>query len=112
MALAGLANCSTAPVDYGPMSERRIFGPKGYNVDWDLPETDAFWVPPETKDDILTASQSCGGAVQTFIYHHTPRPPQFSYIGFRFEAETSQAAKDCIIDRLKAIPALTIYPAR
>ena len=57
MALAGLASCSTAPVDYGPISDRRIFAPRGYNVDWDLPETDAFWVPPETKDDILTASQ-------------------------------------------------------
>ena len=112
LALASLASCSTVPVDYGPMSDRRIYAPEGYDVDWDLPETDAFWLPSETKDDILIASQSCGAAIQTFLYHHWPRPPQFSYIGFRFEPKTSQTAKDCVIGRVKAIPALTVYPAR
>ena len=94
------------------MSDRRIFAPEGYTVDWDLPETDTFWVPPDREHDILSASQACGGAVQTFLYHHWPRPPQYGYIGFRFEPEASPAARNCIIERVKAVPALTVYPAR
>jgi len=47
-----------------------------------------------------------------FIYYHLPRPPQYSYLGFRFEPAADAAARSCLVVRLKAVPSLTIYPKR
>lgn len=91
------------------MSENRVSGPEGYTVDWDLPYTDYYWVPPETKDDLMPASRACQTTVEGFIYHHMPRPPQFSYVGFRFGADATDSGKACVLSRLRAVPALTTY---
>jgi hypothetical protein len=106
---AFLAGCSTVDKDYGPMSSQRVSGPKGYTVDWDLPYTDYYWLPPETENDMVPASRACGATVVGFIYHHMPRPPQYSYSGFRFSPDATDEGKRCVLSRLKAVPALTTY---
>jgi hypothetical protein len=107
--LTALAGCAATHADFGPMSDRRVFGPTDYTVDWDLPETGEYWLPPETEDDIMPASRACEAVLNSFVYHHLPRPPQYSYFGFRFSEEVTEAQKACVVERLKAVPALTIY---
>jgi len=94
------------------MSDQRIIGPSGYTVDWDLPETDHYWLPEDTEDDIMPAANDCGATVEPFIYHHWPRPPQYSYTGFRFGHTATERQKSCVLSRLKAVPALTVYPKK
>lgn len=94
------------------VSARRIIGPEGYNVNWDLPETNYYWLPAETEHETKIASDACNAPISVFVYHHVPRPPQFGYIGFRFEGVVDEVARTCLISRLKAVPALTIYPKR
>lgn len=93
-------------------AEHRIVGPKGYTVDWDLPETGTYWLPKESEDRIKTASSTCKAAVSVFVYHHLPRPPQYSYLGFKFEGPKDEAAKACLLRDLQAVPSLTVYPKR
>lgn len=107
-ALGLLTGCVTSSAER-QVSERRIIGPKGYTVDWDLPETGTYWLPMETENETKIATEACKANISVFIYHHLPRPPQFSYIGFRFEETTDDAARSCLIARLKAVPSLTIY---
>src|SRR5687768_11862409 len=94
VALVGIiAGCATSRAPAPVASEHRIIGPKGYTVDWDLPKTDTFWIPKETADGIKVASESCNAAISVFMYHHTPTPPQYSWVGFRFEDAADHAAK-------------------
>ena len=81
-------------------------------VDWDLPETGTYWLPKGSEDLIKAASSKCQAAVSFFVYHHLPRPPQYSYIGFEFEGPVDAAAKACLLKDLQAVPSLTIYPKR
>lgn len=106
-----LEGCVTSS-SHDRTSERRIIGPKGYTVDWDMPETGTYWLPAETENETKAASEFCKASISIFIYHHMPRPPQFSYIGFRFEQATNDAARSCLIAKLKAVPSLTIYPKK
>jgi hypothetical protein len=94
------------------MSERRIAGPSGSTVDWDLPETDSYWIPKEAEKDVEPASLACEIDLNPFVYHHVPTPPQYSYIGFRFPPQAGEANKACVVARLKAVPALTVYPKK
>ena len=109
MVVGLMAACST-PHSPELVSDRKIVGPETYTVDWDVPETGAYWVPKDRENDTATASDHCKAAISVFIYHHVPVPPQFSHIGFRFEGVSNDAARSCLIARLNAVPALTIYP--
>ena len=91
------------------MSDQRIAGPPDYTVDWDLPVTDHYWLPKDTEGDMMLAAKDCDATVEPFIYHHWPRPPQFSYSGFRFGENATEQQKSCVISRLRAVPALTVY---
>lgn len=93
-------------------SEHVIVGPKGYTVDWGLPLTGDYWVPDETKGDIKAASEACNAPPSVFVYHHIPLPPWFSYLGLRFPGGTTEQQKSCVVSRIKAVPALTVYPKR
>ncbi|MDT7534951.1 hypothetical protein OVY48_16175 [Sphingobium sp. SA2] len=106
-----LAGCATSSAQH-QFSERGITGPEGYTVDWDVPETGTYWLPKETENETKIASEICKANISVFIYHHMPRPPQFSYIGFRFDEATDDAARSCLIARLKAVPSLTMHPKR
>ena len=106
-----LAGCVTSSVQH-QVSGRGIIGPAGYSVDWDVPETGTYWLPRETETETKNASEICKAGISVFVYHHIPRPPQFSYIGFRFEETADDAARSCLVGRLKAVPSLTIYPKR
>ena len=106
-----LAGCVTSSVQH-QVSGRGIIGPAGYSVDWDVPETGTYWLPRETETETKNASEICKAGISVFVYHHIPRPPQFSYIGFRFEETADDAARSCLVARLKAVPSLTIYPKR
>ena len=107
-----VSGCAATPNDFGPFSDRRITGPANYTVDWDLPETGEFWLPKETEEDIMPAAQNCGAPVESFLYHHWPRPPQYSYFGFRFNPSATDDQKSCVVSRLRAVPALTVYPKK
>ncbi|MFT4251957.1 MAG: hypothetical protein QM608_05700 [Caulobacter sp.] len=112
-ALAGVVSaCAATGENLPPASERRIVGPEGYTVNWDLPETGAYWAPKAEEGGIRAASEACNAPLNVFVFHHLPRPPQFSYLGFRFEASVDDAARDCVVSRLKAVPSLTIYPKK
>ena len=91
------------------MSALRIKGPAGYTVDWDLPYTDYYWLPPTTENDMMPASRACEAKVEGFVYHHQPRPPQCSYFGFRFGSDATEDGKRCVLSRLNAVQALTTY---
>lgn len=112
LSLSVLAGCTTTATDFGPMSDRRVVGPTGYTVDWDLPETGHYWLPRVAEDDIVTASRACEAALNSFVYHHWPRPPQYSYLGLRFGEGVTEDQKACVTDRLKSVPALTVYPKK
>lgn len=107
--LSLLVGCSTSSAQ-NQISERRIIGPEGYTVDWDVPEKGTYWLPKETENETKVASEICGAKISVFVYHHIPRPPQYSYIGFRFIEANDDATKSCLIARLKAVPALHVYP--
>lgn len=109
LSLSVLAGCTTTATDFGPVSDRRVVGPTDYTVDWDLPETGQYWLPRETEGDIMMASRACEAALNSFVYHHLPRPPQYSYLGFRFGEGVTEDQKACVTKRLKAVPALTVY---
>lgn len=110
--ILSLGGCISADIDYGPMSSRRLPGPASYTVDWDLPETGLFWVPKSTENDLKRAADGCNVALDTFLYYHYPRPPQYSYIGFRFFPGTSDIQKSCLVKAVGAVPALTVYPKK
>lgn len=110
--LATLSACATSTGSKIVASQHIIIGPKGYTVDWGLPETGSYWIPDETKEDIKAASITCSALPNVFIYHHMPRPPWFSYFGLNFVNGVTDQQKSCLVMRLKAVPALTIYPKR
>lgn len=107
-----LPACATTTGSKRIASEHVIDGPKGYTVNWGLPLTGAYWVPNETKDDIKAASDTCNAPASVFVYHHIPRPPWFSYLGLRFPDGTTEQQKSCVVSRIKAVPALTVYPKK
>lgn len=107
-----LPACATTTGSKMIVSEHIIVGPKGYTVDWGLPLTGDYWVPDETKGDIKAASDACNAAPSVFVYHHIPRPPWFSYLGLRFPDGTTEQQKSCLVSRIKAVPALTVYPKK
>lgn len=111
--IAGLVTACAGTGDKAPPpSERRIVGPKNYTVDWDLPETGTYWVPKEEERAMRAVSEACNAPLDVFVFHHVPRPPQFGYLGFRFEASVDDASRACVVSRLKAVPSLTIYPKK
>lgn len=112
IALACLTAGCAGPRSGAITTERWIVGPKGYTVDWDLPETNTYWVPRVSDNLIQAVSEQCKAAVDVFVYHHLPRPPQYSYIGFKFADAVDDAAKLCLVDSLKAVPSMTVYPKR
>ena len=112
VALIALSACATSNSASTAGSEHMIVGPKGYTVDWGLPETGDYWVPDDTQDDIKAASDACHAPPSVFVYHHIPRPPWFSYFGLHFDSGVEDAKKACVVARLKAVPALTVYPKR
>lgn len=109
---ATLSACSTADGSKMIASEHSIIGPNGYTVDWGLPMNGYYWVPKETEGDIKAASDACQAPSSVFVYHHTPRPPWFSYLGLRFPDGTTEQQKSCVVSRIKAVPALTAYPKK
>ncbi len=112
IALACLTAGCAGPRLAATTTEHRIVGPKGYAVDWGLPETSTYWVPKDSEKSIKAVSERCKAAVNVFVYHHFPRPPQYSYIGFKFADAVDEAAKSCLVDSPKAVPSMTIYPKR
>jgi hypothetical protein len=110
--LATLSACAASTEPDLVASKHMIIGPKGYSVDWGLPLTGSYWVPDETKDNIKSASDACNAPPSMFVYHHIPRPPWFSYMGLRFPDRVTDKQKSCVVMRLKAVPALTVYPKR
>ena len=112
VALIVLSACATLNSPQQVASEHMIIGPKGYTVDWGLPKTGDYWVPNDTKNDIKAASDACGALPSVFIYHHIPRRPWFSYVGLHFDPGVDEQKKACVLTRLKAVPALTVYPKR
>ncbi len=110
--LATLSACAASTEPDIVASKHMIIGPKGYSVDWGLPLTGSYWVPDETKDNIKSASDACNAPPSMFVYHHIPRPPWFSYMGLRFPDRVTDKQKSCVVMRLKAVPALTVYPKR
>jgi hypothetical protein len=110
--LVMLPACATSERPKDTASAHIIIGPKGYTVDWGLPETGDYWVPNETADDIKAASGACKASPSVFVYHHIPRPPQFSDFGLHFAADTDEQQRACVVARLKAVPSLTVYPKR
>ena len=111
LAFVALAGCATVePRNFS--SQHVIIGPKGYTVDWGLPETGYYWIPTETENDIKATFDACGAPPSVFVYHHIPRPPWFSYFGIRFEPGVDERARTCVVTRLKAVPSLTVYPKR
>ncbi len=111
-AIVMLPACATTTGSKIIASEHIIVGPKGYTVDWGLPLTENYWVSEETKDDIKEASDACNAPPSVFVYHHIPRPPWFSYLGLRFPNGTTEQQKSCLVSRLGAVPALTVYPKK
>lgn len=111
-AIVMLPACATTTGSKIIASEHIIIGPKGYTVDWGLPLTGGYWIPVETKDDIKAASDACSARPSVFVYHHVPRPPWFSYLGLRFPDGTTEQQKSCLVSRIKAVPALTVYPKK
>jgi hypothetical protein len=109
---ASLSACVTPTGSKMIASEHIILGPKGYTVDWGLPKTDSYWVPDETKDDIKAATDACNAPPSVFVFHHIPTPPSFSHLGLNFPDGVAEQQKSCVVVRLKAVPALTVYPKR
>ena len=109
---ATLSACATSTGYKIASPEHLVIGPKGYTVDWGLPLTGSYWVPEETKGYIKSSSQACNAPLNVFVYHHTPRPPWFSYLGFNFPHGATEQEKSCVVMRLKAVPALTVYLKR
>lgn len=112
MLVGVVTGCAAQQATIPVASDRRIVGPDDYTVDWDLPETGTYWVPKEEDDMIKVASETCKAQISVFVFHHIPRPPQYSYLGFRFDDAADDVARSCLISRLKAVPSLTIYPKR
>jgi hypothetical protein len=110
--LAGLSACGTATTE--PLgSSYRIEGPPDYTVYWDLPVTDRYWLPKGTSAaQVVEAGKQCGATVDGGMWHHIPVPPEYDWFGFYFVGTVSDAAKACVITRLKAVPALTVYPKK
>lgn len=70
---ATVTACATQHVKVPADSGRRVIGPKGYTVDWDLPETGTYWVPKEREGAIKAASEACNAPIGVFIYHQPRR---------------------------------------
>jgi hypothetical protein len=109
-ALATLTSCATSTDANRVTSEHVIIGPKGYRVDWGLPETAKFWIPNETVDEYKVATETCKAPHSLFVWYHMARPPWFSGLGLNFPVDTEERQKSCVVTRLKAVPALTVYP--
>jgi len=109
---ATLSACATSTGLDIASSEHLIIGPKGYTVDWGLPKAESYWVPEENKGYIKSASESCNASPNVFVWHHIPRPPWFSYLGFNFPNGATEQQKSCVVRRLKAVQALTVYLKR
>jgi hypothetical protein len=110
--IATLPACATPTGSKMIASEHIILGPKGYTVDWGLPMTGDYWVPDETMGNIKAASDACNAPPSASVYHHIPRPPWFSYLGLHFPDGTTEQQKSCVVSRIKAVPALTVYPKK
>jgi hypothetical protein len=106
---ASIAACSTSSTSKLVASEHLIIGPKGYTVDWGLPETGDYWLPPERENDIKAASDACGAlhACSSIITH---RDRLGSATSGCISTLGSMNKKKCVLARLEAVPALTIYP--
>jgi hypothetical protein len=107
-----LSSCATLTESNVVASEHLIVGPKGYTVDWGSPVTDRYWIPHETEQDIKSATDACNAPPSVFVWHHIPRPPSFSGLGLHFPIGVDEQQKSCVVVRLKAVPALTVYPKR
>lgn len=110
--LVMLSSCATLTESNIVASEHLIIGPKGYTVDWGIPVTDHYWIPNETEQDIKSATDACNAPPSVFVWHHIPRPPWFSALGLNFPVDVDEQQKSCVVARLKAVPALTVYSKR
>ena len=94
-------------------TSRRIDGPADYSVFWDEPETGVYWVPKGTPiAKIIEAGKACGATVDGGVSHHIPVPPQYDVSVFHFVGPTLDVAKQCVMARVEAVPALTVYPKK
>mgnify|MGYP006196256949 CR=1 FL=1 len=111
--IAMLSSGACASTSSVPVSEHRIEGPSNYTVFWDLPFRDWYWVPTGTQARaIRDAAQACGAEVDGAMSHHVPVPPAFDWGVFRFVGEPSETSRACVIERVQAVRALTVYPRR
>jgi hypothetical protein len=80
---------------------------------WDQPETGWYWVPEGTEaSSFVRAADQCGAKTEAAVASHGIVPPGFAYGIFKFVDPSSDAAQKCTIDRLRAVPQLSIYESR
>ena len=111
----GMANAlflsACASTNNVPVSQYRIEGPPNYTVFWDLPFQDWYWVPKDTPTHAVQyAAEACGAEVMPSVSHHVPVPPEFDSAVFRFAGEPPEDSRNCVIERVQAARALTVYP--
>ncbi|GGB58429.1 hypothetical protein GCM10010833_11500 [Blastomonas aquatica] len=79
-------------------------------VYWDNPTTGRYWVASDTEPAAISkVATSCGAKVDGSVANHGVVPPGFSVHTFHFVGENSATARNCMIDRLRAVPQLTTY---
>jgi hypothetical protein len=77
---------------------------------WDQPATGWYWVAEGIEPAvIIKAAADCGAKVDGSIANHGLVPPGFSTGVFHFVGENSVSARECTVDRLRAVPQLTPY---
>ena len=77
--------------------------------EWAPPPSGWFWVPKGTDPrKIIEAATECGAGTDGAVAHHRPVPEGYDWTVFKFAGEPTETAKTCTIDRLKAIPQLTL----
>ena len=77
---------------------------------WDKPEREWYWLPDGIDHTaIAEAAKNCAAKVEWAVAMHAIVPPGYDMKIFKFLEPTSDVARRCTMERLRAVPALTTY---
>ena len=94
-------------------SSNDTYPPDGVEYYWDQPGTGWFWVPKDTvPSTVIRIAEDCGAKTDGAVANHGIVPPGYDYGVFKFLDPSPEPARRCTVERLGAVPALTVYEKR